>query len=48
MVIVPDEQLTGTDSSIFSGNGTREGFSSLLEGAEHGFNQASFPETLRA
>ncbi len=41
MIIVPDEQLAEeipTFNGIFSGNGTKEDFSSLLERAEYGFN----------
>jgi len=51
MIIVPHEQLTEQISAfnrIFSCNRAKEGFYSLLEGAEHGFNQASSPERIDA
>ena len=50
MIVIPHKQPTKqipTSNGIFSGNETKEDFSSLFERAEDGFNQASSPEILR-
>ena len=51
MIIVPHEQLAKqipASNRIPSGNRAEKDLHPLLEGAEHGFNQTPFPETLRA